>query len=140
MTNLLFMIRTAILLGLFAASFAEWKRARLFEEIIALKDARIQAMEQAGLAQSTTNTILQAGMATSGTFQIHTPPEGCPPGWTEVKDLFSESDGSMRSGCVLRKSDGELGHFHTDYLLPGESTQVHVIIEPFRMPGPMHNL
>lgn len=69
--------------------------------------------------------VREAGAAPKCTV-IHMPKGGCPVGWTEVPDLFTEKDGAKRSACIAPLSAKLPACF--DVLNPGES--IH-----FTIPG-----
>ena len=47
---------------------------------------------------------------------VHKPKAGCPQDTEELKNFFTEGDGSQLNACYRSRGDGA-----TDYLMPGES-------------------
>jgi hypothetical protein len=125
-TTTVFALRTAILLMLILLSVFDWKRTRLLEEMIRVKDALLQVMEDRSLKQATDDMIREAAQATEGGFYIHLPATGCPDGWKLVPELFTESDGTTRPGCIRMKSQTD--QFRGDYLKPGEGVSLELMI------------
>ncbi|SRR6266704_2503219 len=65
---------------------------------------------------------------------IHKPKKGCPPGWSEDRDVFKEKDGSKQSACHAPEDSTLPGCF--DYLNPGESIELHLHIPVPPNPDP----
>lgn len=116
-------IMMVLWLGCGALIFANY---RVQQKINATREhiAAIRAQIAEGEARSTARMIHQAGAeGAAGVFIIHRPESGCPVGWTDAPELFTQKDGSHKAGCYFRAGQTESGSLsmHVDYLLPGES-------------------